>query len=600
MRVIATAGHVDHGKSTLVQALTGTHPDRLAEEQLRGMTIDLGFAWMDLPSRDPANPERRDERLAFVDVPGHERFITTMVAGAGPVPAALFVVAADEGWMPQSAEHLAVLDALEVRHGLLAVTRSDLADPSPAREEALAQIRATSLGDVEAVTVSGVTGKGLPELRDALARLVSKLPGNDPEAPVRLWLDRAFTINGSGLVVTGTLNAGRIRTGDSLFALGTGRPVRVRSIQTLGQSTPAACGTARVALNLRGVNRDETGRGDVLLTPGAFLDCSVCDVRVHSRDPLTAQRKRNAILHIGSAAVPVHVRPLGEDTARLTLSAPLPLRIGDRAVLRDPGRRGLSGVTLLDVQPPELRRRGAAAHRGATLRTYDGTPREAVELRQRLLIRRGQLEAMGVPIRGSAVVGDWLVHPPYWESLRSRLAEEVEIHTATRPSEHGLPIETARQKLDLPDRALVVALIKPPLSVRDGRIISRGTPMLSPQVAAAVKRITARLAETPFAAPETPGLLKLGLRSEELAAANRAGSLLRLTDQVVLLPDAPAQALRILTGLQQPFSVGEAARALGTTRRVVVPLLEHCDRIGLMRRHTDSRRSVKEAPEGNV
>ncbi|MET9111746.1 GTP-binding protein, partial [Streptomyces zhihengii] len=230
MRVVATAGHVDHGKSTLIHALTGTHPDRLAEERRRGLTIDLGFAWTDLPS---------GERLAFVDVPGHERFVPTMLAGVGPVPAVLFVVAADEGWKPQSAEHLAALDALGVRHGLLVVTRRDMADPGPATAEARDRIRSSTLGDVEAVAVSARTGRGLDGLRAALDRLVATLPDGNAASPVRLWIDRTFTMRGSGLVVTGTLGAGRISTGDVLTTARTGRPVRVRGLQALGEETAA-------------------------------------------------------------------------------------------------------------------------------------------------------------------------------------------------------------------------------------------------------------------------------------------------------------------------------------------------------------------------
>ena len=188
MQVIATAGHVDHGKSALVRALTGMEPDRWAEEQRRGLTIDLGFAWMTLPGGD---------RVAFVDVPGHERFVPNMLAGVGPVAAVLLVVAADGGWMPQSAEHLAAIDAVGIRHGLLAVTRCDLADAGPAMRQALDVVSRTSLGTVEAVAVSAVTGTGLAELRDALARLVAALPAPDPAAPVRLWVDRSFSIRGS-------------------------------------------------------------------------------------------------------------------------------------------------------------------------------------------------------------------------------------------------------------------------------------------------------------------------------------------------------------------------------------------------------------------
>ena len=219
MHVVVTAGHVDHGKSALIRALTGMEPDRWAEERRRGMTIDLGFAWLTLPSGD---------QLAFVDVPGHERFVTNMLAGAAPVPAVLFVVAADEGWMPQSAEHLAVVSALGIRSGLLAVTKSDLANPAPAMAEAQARIAAAGLGPVPAVAVSAVSGAGLPELVSALGELGQSLPAPDPGAPVRMWIDRAFSMTGSGTVVTGTLPAGTVHRDDELVIAPSMRPVRIR------------------------------------------------------------------------------------------------------------------------------------------------------------------------------------------------------------------------------------------------------------------------------------------------------------------------------------------------------------------------------------
>ena len=208
----------------MVRSLTGMEPDRWEEERRRGLTIDLGFAWTSLPS---------GATVAFVDVPGHERFVPNMLAGVGPVPAVLLVVAADGGWMPQSAEHLAALKALGVRHALLAVTRADLADPAPAMRRARAEIAGAGLGEVEAVAVSATTGAGLTELRAALERLVARLPAPDLDAPVRLWVDRAFTIRGRGTVVTGTLGAGRLRVDEEL-ELGA-RSVRVRGLQALGE-----------------------------------------------------------------------------------------------------------------------------------------------------------------------------------------------------------------------------------------------------------------------------------------------------------------------------------------------------------------------------
>ncbi|HYN92846.1 MAG TPA: selenocysteine-specific translation elongation factor, partial [Pilimelia sp.] len=332
MHVIATAGHVDHGKSTLVRALTGMEPDRWAEERRRGMTIDLGFAWATLPG---------GEVVAFVDVPGHERFVPNMLAGVGPVPAVLIVVAADGGWMPQSAEHLAALDALGVRHGVLAVTRADLADPRPAMAAARPHIAASSLGYVEAVVVSGTTGAGLADLRAALGRLVARLPGPDVAAPVRLWVDRSFTVRGAGTVVTGTLGAGQLRPGDELELTGAGRTVRVRGLQALGAPAARVPAVARVAANLRGVAREEVARGDALLTPGRFRLTGLVDVRLHG--DAVATLPGSITVHIGSAAVRARVRPLGADTARLRLDRPLPLRVGDRALLRDPGRHHVAG-----------------------------------------------------------------------------------------------------------------------------------------------------------------------------------------------------------------------------------------------------------------
>ncbi|HET9118682.1 MAG TPA: selenocysteine-specific translation elongation factor, partial [Pseudonocardiaceae bacterium] len=313
MHVVATAGHVDHGKSTLIRALTGMEPDRWAEERRRGMTIDLGFAWTNLSE---------GLTVAFVDVPGHERFVPNMLAGVGPVPAVMFVVAADEGWMPQSAEHLEALHALNVRHGLLAVTRSDLMDPELARDEALEYLAASTLGRIPAVCVSGATGAGLGELRAALSKLVVALPAPDVDADVRLWVDRAFTIRGAGTVVTGTLAAGTLHVGDELELEPGGRRVVVRGLQSLGAPVEAAPAVARVAANLRGVPREAIHRGATLLTPGAFRTTRTVDVRLSASSrhgDISGQTSSSApryvsmsgrsavVLHVGTAAVPARV-----------------------------------------------------------------------------------------------------------------------------------------------------------------------------------------------------------------------------------------------------------------------------------------------------
>jgi selenocysteine-specific elongation factor len=358
MQVIATAGHVDHGKSALVRALTGMEPDRWAEERRRGMTIDLGFAWMSLPS---------GETLSFVDVPGHERFVTNMLAGAGPVPAVCLVVAADEGWSAQTEEHVRALDALGVAHGVLVVTKTDRADPGPVVADVRRRLAPTGLRDLEDVAVSAATGDGMPDVVAALDRLVGSLPAASAAAPVRLWIDRAFTIQGAGTVVTGTLAAGSIATGDTLLLAGSlvggaaPTDVVVRGLQTHRRSCDRATAVDRVALNLRGVARSEVCRGMALVTPGAWTLTAEIDAR------LDGSVAGDVVAHIGSAAVPVRLRPLAAGFARLRLAHVLPLHVGDRLILRDPGSRRMTGATVVDVAPAELRRRGDGARVAAAL-----------------------------------------------------------------------------------------------------------------------------------------------------------------------------------------------------------------------------------------
>ena len=778
MQVIATAGHVDHGKSTLLRALTGMDPDRWAEEKRRGLTIDLGFAWLKLPS---------GERIAFVDVPGHERFVPNMLAGVGPVPAVLFMVAADEGWMPQSAEHLAVIDALGIRSGLLVITRSDLADPGPAAAQALAQISRSSLGTPPAVAVSAVSGAGLPELVSELDKLTQSLPVPDPGGPVRLWVDRAFSMTGSGTVVTGTLPAGTVHRGDELVVTPSIRPVRVRDIQTLGESAPEATGVARVALNLRGVTKDSLTRGMAIVQTGRWTTTDVIDVRICGVRPqpgptagpspaagagsdagagadagsgadagpgpgprpgalaeteLAARLPRTMTLHIGSARTVARVRPLSSDIARLTLRDPLPLHVGDRVLLRDPGaariprragrgldeqdreggpvastpglacdpafsgpsgggepapdgspgRLGQSGATaaaasstaasptaasptaaspttgtpttgtptagasaapspavlaggarsvgsaaglvdrpafpaepagvsyspglgaasgyggwpgvlgavVLDVAPPPLTRRGAAAAAARELADWPDQPGATELLRRHGMLRASALLAMGVRDHPEPVTGEWLVDPGRWAALAAELGEVLAAHAAREPLAPGLPVEAARAALSLPDRRLVTALVRPPFRISGGLVqlvpstVGPASAGLPESVQAAVRILRADLAQAPFAAPDAERLRKLGLDVRSIAAAARAGLLLRVSDQIVLAPGADAAAAEVLAALPQPFTAADARQALGTTRRTAIPLLEYLDQAGVTQRLPDDRRQLRE------
>jgi selenocysteine-specific elongation factor len=599
MQVVATAGHVDHGKSTLVRVLTGMEPDRWAEERRRGMTIDLGFAWMTLPT---------GERLAFVDVPGHERFVSSMLAGVGPAPAVMFVVAADEGWMPQSAEHLEAIDALGVRYCLLVVTRADLADPGPALRQASAKIAAIGIAGCQALAVSGQTGMGLDQLAAALCHLVAGLPRPDTSAPVRLWVDRVFTIRGSGTVATGTLPAGTIRCGDELVLVPAGRRVRVRALESLKERTDNAAAVARVAVNIRGADREEIKRGAALLTPDRWTMTDLIDVALNPvagspSEPISLPPEMT--LHIGSARAQARIRVLGGDSARpaiarLTMSAPLPLHVGDRALLRDAsrsrGHRRIVGVTVLDVLPRPLRRRGAAGERGRILSTCTDAQDGRFQLSQHGLLRRSRLVAMGCEPPSRPVAGDWLADPGHWTALGQRLRAVVGEYAASHPLQPGMPTEAARQRLGLPDHQLVEALAQPPLRLAGGRVFAgQSPPQMPAKLAAAVDRLRRELKADPFRAPDAQHLAQLGLGVKELTAAARAGRLLCVAEGVVLLPGADADAARALARLPQPFTASEARQILGTTRRVVIPLLEYLDRRGYTERIGEMHRRCRDS-----
>lgn len=635
MHVVATAGHVDHGKSALVRALTGMEPDRWEEEQRRGMTLDLGFAWTTLPT---------GEHIAFVDVPGHERFVSNMLAGAGPTPAVMFVVAADGGWMPQSAEHLAALDALGVRAGILAVTRSDLADPGPAQREALGKIAVTSLGrdtGFEAVAVSAVTGQGISELAEALGRLAARLPAPDPEDSVRLWLDRVFAVRGSGTVVTGTLQAGTVCAGDELLLTPAMQPVPIRSVQSLGAATMRATGVARVALNLRGVSTRDLRRGMALVQPGQWTMTTTIDVRlglasVPRRPDGSRRMPPRVTLHIGAARAVGGVRMLGGSIARLSLDHPLPLHVGDRVLLRDPGGaadrasgRPVFGATVLDVAPPRLRGTGAAAAAAAQLESWHEPPLALDLLGRHRLLRLSAASAMGLRDLPPPVRPGWLADPAHWQQLKQQLSAAVVAQAKRDPLALGLSVDAARAELGLPDRGLVEALAAgqqgadaaevvqlragylrparaddraPAPAPANGAAEARQLPAgasaagLPPSVAQAVEAVLADLADAPFSAPDSDRLRELGLDVRGAAAAERAGLLRRLPGNVVLGADAARQAARILAALPQPFTASEARRALQSSRRVVIPLLEWLDREGVTRRLPDDRRIMRERP----
>ncbi|MDK4231839.1 selenocysteine-specific translation elongation factor [Corynebacterium accolens] len=594
MYVIATAGHVDHGKSSLVRALTDMDPDRWAEEKRRGLTIDLGFVWTALPS---------GADVAFVDVPGHEKFFGNMLAGVGPASVVLFVVAADEGWQAQSTDHRDALHALGIEHGIIALTRSDRADDKR-RAEVTAQVRtqfsATPLADAPIIPVSSHTGEGLADLGAALDDLVARVPAPDTDAPVRLWIDRAFSVKGAGTVVTGTLSAGTLRTGDTLVlstAAGDKR-VEIRGLHSENTAQESLGPVTRAAVNLRGVDAADIHRGDLLLSPDAWRGVDTVDVH-RTFGTAIDELPDNLVVHCGTAGVEAHLRPLSADFARLRLSRALPLVILDRLVVRSPGGRHVSaGVEVIDVRPPELDRRGAARKRAEALAEHTSFRNPSSYLQRVGYARRADLELDGYDTDatppGIINFHQWWIAARQVTRWKETLTTALQEHAAANPLAPGMPRNAALDALGLKEEGLLrLAVAAAHAEESEGLIRLPGHTVDLGAAEPAVAELERRLETEPFAAPEAHELKELGLSEKELAAAERAGRLLRLKDGIILLPDAPDKAREHLSQLEQPFTLSAARQVLGITRRVAIPLLEYLDAHGITRRGEGGKRTLR-------
>lgn len=613
MHVVATAGHVDHGKSALVRALTDMDPDRWAEEKRRGLTIDLGFVWTTLPSGTD---------LAFVDVPGHEKFLGNMLAGLGPAPVVIFVVAADEGWQEQSTDHRDAVRALDIRHGLIALTRADRADATR-RAEVTAQVRhelaGTALADAPLVEVSAHTGEGIAQMRQVLDEVLAKVPAPDPQARVRVWIDRAFSVKGAGTVVTGTLAAGTLRVGDTLQLAspdGT-RAVEVRGLHSENTAHQVLEPTSRVAVNLRGISADAIHRGHSLLSSGAWELVEQIDVRrTFGQD--FHELPQNIVVHIGTAGLEAHVRPLSADYARLSLAHPLPLQLLDRFVVRSPGGRHVSaGVQVIDVYPPELNRRGAARRRAEELALLaDASPSRATTTAaaspspftdptayvQRVgYVPVGKLQRAGftvddpaAPPQGIIAFRQWWIAARQITRWKNQLLVVLEKHAQDNLLAAGMPRKAAMDALDLREDALLgIAIAAAKVEPADGLLRLPGHKVDLGEAEASVVKLETWLADDPFAAPEADELQELRLGAKQLAAAEKAGRLLRLGQGIVLLPSAPQEAKKRIAQLEQPFTLSAARKALSTTRRVAIPLLEYLDEQGITRRLDGGLRELR-------
>ena len=571
MHVVATAGHVDHGKSTLVEALTGTDPDRFAEEKARGLTIDLGFATTTLPS---------GAVLSLVDVPGHVRFIKNMLAGVGAVDACLFVVAATEGWKPQSEEHLRILELLGVRHGVVALTKVGPADDDLvdlARLEVEERVAGTFLEGAPVVDTDAPTGVGLENLRAALDDLLAATPTAADHGRPRLWIDRAFSARGAGTVVTGTLTGGRLHTDDELAVHPAGSPVRVRALQNHHAERDELPPGSRCAVNLVGVAHDEVVRGHVLVRSDQWHHTTVVDASLRVLDRLDhpVSRRGAHVVYLGSGEHPVRMRILGPDAldpgtegaVRIHLPEPLPLLPGDRFVLRESGRaETVGGGEVLDVDPTER------ASRARPDRSVDRVVRE------RGWVPVDELERL-TGERREPDLDRWVVDPVVLhrtlEDLRNALADA---------GPRGLDL------VGLGELARAAVVLLDDAGVEAGRLVPAGVadPLADHPFVAA-------LAASPFVPPPPDGVDRGDLR--ELVRRGDVVEVEGIFFASSAVDAAARLAARLLADHPEGFTVSTFREEAGNTRKHAMPLLARLDATGMTRRRGDLRIAGPRLPE---
>ncbi|HEX6108103.1 MAG TPA: selenocysteine-specific translation elongation factor [Ktedonobacteraceae bacterium] len=641
MSCIGTAGHIDHGKSTLVKALTGIDPDRLAEEKERGMTIDLGFAWLKLPG---------GREVSIVDVPGHEGFIKNMLAGVGGIDAALLVVAADEGIMPQTREHLAILDLLRVRRGVVVLTKADLVDEEwieLVREEVAEQLQPTTLADAEIIPVSAYTGKGLPALVAQLERIFDEMEERQNVARPRLPIDRVFTMTGFGTVVTGTLLDGVFKAGQEVEVLPQGLKTRIRSLQTHRHQVEVATPGSRVAMNLANVSRIELERGNVVTLPGQLQRTMLIDARIQLLADAARPVRHNTLVEFysGSQEVPAKVRLLdieelkpGQSAwAQVRLSRPAVVARRDRFILRIPSpSTTIGGGEVINVHPRYHRRfqqsiltaletleRGspdelvlAALDRGRetsrpgakSLHGLVGYELAQIAKQSNMLpdVTLQTLETLLSEGRVRRVGALWFAQT-VWEALKEESVRLMSEQHRQHPLRSGLSKEEWRTRLNLPSKMaseIFLALQE------EGQLAeatnSTGTPggfirlpgfvpAFNAMQQQQVERLLRMFLESPYTPPgRSESEAVVG--SEVLASLIEQGRLVKLgssTDSVLFLRESYEEAVAKLVAYLQEhhkMTAAEARDVLGTTRKYILPLLEHMDERRITRRVGDERR----------
>jgi selenocysteine-specific elongation factor len=561
LHVLATAGHVDHGKSTLVHALTGIDPDRWAEEKQRGLTIDLGFAWTVLPS---------GAEVAFVDVPGHVRFIKNMLAGVGAVDGCVFVVSAAEGWKPQSEEHLRILGLLGIGHGIVALTNAARVDDDW-RELALLDVvehvQGTFLESAEIIAVDAPAGIGVDALRAALDRLLDATPTAADGGRPRLWIDRAFAAKGSGTVVTGTLTGGALHVEDDVVIEPGGRRGRVRALQSHNQPLTTATPGRRLAVNVAGVAHDSVRRGQALVRPGQWHLSRVVDASLTVLDATQHEvgRKGAYVTYIGSGEHPTTLRLLRRASAvapgrtaaaRLFLAADLPLLPGDRYVLRESGRgQTIGGGAILDVQP--------------VLPAAKAQPDRSVTrvVNERGWVLADELERL-TGERVAPTLGGWVVSDDALAAERAHIAAAVNEAGAA-----GIDIA------GLDERGRLVLATVEGITVRMGRAAAATRAASHPFLAA--------LEAARFDPPPPTGVNRLDLR--ELAQQGQIVDCGGTWFAASAVDEAARTVARLLAEAPDGITVAAFRDALGTSRKHAVPLLTHLDASGITRRRGDLR-----------
>ena len=582
MPLIGTAGHVDHGKSTLIQQITGRDPDRWEEEKRRGLTIDLGFAWTTLPG---------GVEVSFVDVPGHERYLKNMLAGIEAVDAALLVVAADEGWMPQTEEHLAILDLLEVRRGVVALSKIDRVEPDLvelARAEILEHLEGSTLEGVTVHPVSGVTGEGVDALLEDLARQVGEDPAGDGRP--RMWIDRVFTVSGAGTVVTGTLLGDSLAVDDTVEIYPKGIQGRIRNVQSHEKSHDRVEAGRRVALNLAGIDSHEVERGDMVGAPGQWEVSSRFSTTLRPTRFVEEIDEKGAYhLHVGSGAHRVDVLGIDSGFAVLQIDYPLPLTVGDRFILRDTGRKVVvGGGRVLDPAPGRTGRALTDARDVDLEASPDVIAGWLLALRGVETVSRIRAHSAGGSASDAIAAGDLVVSPELVERLAQRAAEMVDSVHDRHPLRAGMPIATLAERLDV-EREVAELVIE-----WSGELERRGPDVARPQHRAgldeAQDRNWQKARERLAGSLAVPAQDELGLDEEVIHLKLRESELVRISPDLVYLPDQIEQIKAILSGLEEDFTVAEFRDAAGLSRKYAVPILEWSDKEGLTLRRGNVRR----------